>query len=52
MPRSEIVQARLDPDLKAEAARLKGEESWQSLIERFIKDFVQTRQLVDIPSDN
>jgi len=52
MPRSEIVQARLDPDLKAEAARLKGEESWQSLIERFIRDFVQTQQLIDIPSDN
>lgn len=44
MPRSEIIQARIDPELKAEASRLKGEESWQSLIERFIRQFVSRKE--------
>ncbi len=44
MPRSEIVQARLDPELKEEVAQLKGEESWQSLVVRLFKSFVAMKR--------
>lgn len=40
MPRSEVIQVRIDPDLKANAAKAKGDESWQSLFDRWIREFV------------
>ncbi len=40
MPRSEIVQARIPPELKAEIERYKGKETIQGLLERLLREFV------------